>query len=116
MKEIVYASATNLAQAIRARRISSTEVVLAHLGSIERLNPKLNAVVQLAADAAMAQAKKADEAIGRGETWGPLHGVPITIKDGWETEGPRRAVYKSEQEYKNGDTRSYTNSHTRGQT
>jgi len=87
MKEIVYASATNLAQAIRARRISSTEVVLAHLGSIERLNPKLNAVVQLAADTAMAQAKKADEAISRGETWGPLHGVPITIKDGWETEG-----------------------------
>ena len=86
MEELVYASATKLAEAIRAGRISSSEVVSAHLRSIERVNPKLNAVVQLAADAAMARAKKADEALSRGETWGPLHGVPVTIKDGWETE------------------------------
>jgi len=87
MEEIVYASATKLAEAIRARRISSSEVVSTHLRSIERVNPKLNAVVQLVADAAIKRAKEADEALNRGETWGPLHGVPVTIKDGWETEG-----------------------------
>ncbi|MBZ5564907.1 MAG: amidase [Acidobacteriia bacterium] len=87
MKEIVYASATNLAQAIRAKKVSSSEVVSANLEFIGKVNPKLNAIVQLAPDAATAQAKKADEAMARGENWGSLHGVPITIKDGWETKG-----------------------------
>jgi amidase len=87
MQEIFYASAAKLAQAIKKKKISSSEAVSAHLERIDQVNPKLNAVVQLAASSAIARAKQADEALSRGELWGPLHGVPITIKDGWETEG-----------------------------
>jgi amidase len=87
MNQIVFKSATKLAQAIRARRLSATEVISAHLEQIEKENPRLNAVVQMAADAARARAKEADEALARGHNWGPLHGVPITVKDGWETKG-----------------------------
>jgi amidase len=56
MNELIYASATQLAQAIRAKEISSEYVVETHLERIEKVNPKLNAVVQLTADAARAQA------------------------------------------------------------
>jgi amidase len=87
MDEIIYASATEIARAIRAKEISSAEVVEAHLARIEEVNPKLNAVVQLTADAARARAREADAALARGEAWGPLHGVPVTIKDAFETEG-----------------------------
>ena len=81
MDEIIYSSATELARAIREREVSSEEVVGAHLARIEEVNPKLNAVVQLTADAALARAREADAALARGESWGPLHGVPVTIKD-----------------------------------
>jgi amidase len=87
MDEIIYTSATELARAIREREVSSEEVVDAHLSRIEEVNPKLNAVVQLTADAARRRAREADSALTRGENWGPLHGVPVTIKDAFETEG-----------------------------
>jgi amidase len=87
MDEIIYSSATEIARAIRAKEVSSAEVVEAHLARIEEVNPKLNAVVQLTADAARARAREADAALARGEAWGPLHGVPVTIKDAFETEG-----------------------------
>src|ERR671927_1234755 len=87
MDEIIYASASELARAIRAREVSSSEVVEAHLARIEEVNPRLNAVVHLTADAARRRAREADEAVARGEEWGPLHGVPVTIKDAFETEG-----------------------------
>ena len=85
--ELVYISATALARAIRERKVSSTEVVAAHLVRIEAVNPALNAVVQLAAETARAQAAAADAALARGELKGPLHGVPVTIKDAIETAG-----------------------------
>jgi len=85
--ELIYASATALAQAIRDKKVSSEEVVKAHLQRIEEVNSKLNAVVQLTAEAALAQAREADAALARGDTKGPLHGVPITIKDMIETAG-----------------------------
>ena len=81
------ASAGELAQAIRSKRLSSREVVEAYLDRIQRINPKLNAIVQLTADSARRQADEADAALARGESKGPLHGVPITIKDTLETEG-----------------------------
>jgi amidase len=84
---IVSASATQLAAAIRAKQLSSTEVVEAYLARIALVNPKLNAIVQLTADAARAQAAEADAALARGEVKGPLHGVPMTIKDTLETAG-----------------------------
>src|ERR1043165_5165770 len=87
MDEIIYASATELARAIRQREVSSSEVVEAHLARIEEVNPKVNAVVLSLADEARARAKEADEALARGESWGPLHGVPVTIKDAFEMAG-----------------------------
>lgn len=87
MDEPIYASAADLAAAIRARQASSQEVVDAYLERIEAVNPRLNAVVQLAADAARAQARRADAALASGEMWGLLHGVPFTAKDVFDTAG-----------------------------
>ena len=87
MEEIVYASATTLAQGIRDKKVSALEVVDAHLQRIEEVNPRLNAVVQSAADRARIEAREADEALARGEVKGPLHGVPMTIKDSLDTQG-----------------------------
>ncbi|MCH8088566.1 MAG: amidase [Chloroflexi bacterium] len=87
MDKLIYASATALAQAIRHKEVSSTEVVEAHLRRIEEVNPRLNAVVLLTGDRALAEAREADAALARGEVKGPLHGVPMTIKDALDTEG-----------------------------
>jgi amidase len=83
----VTSSATPLARAIQARQGSALEVVEAHLQRIADVNPRLNAVVQLPAEAARAQAHAADAALARGEIHGPLHGVPVTIKDAFDTAG-----------------------------
>ena len=80
-------SAKSLAAAIREKRISSVELADAYLARIEEVNPTLNAVVQLRADGARAEARRADEALARGESVGPLHGVPMTIKDSLDTAG-----------------------------
>jgi amidase len=100
MDELVRASATQLAAAIRAKRVSSEEVVAAHLAWIDRINPGLNAVVQLATDRALAEARHADAALARGEVHGPFHGVPFTAKDTFDTAGvvtaqglPERAAF-----------------------
>jgi amidase len=83
----IYASATAVAQAIRRKEVSSLEVVQAYLDRIEAVNPKLNAVVQLAAASAMEAARASDAALARGDAPGPLHGVPMTIKDSYDTAG-----------------------------
>jgi amidase len=85
--EMIFASATEQAKAIREKGISSEELTRACLERIAEVNPKLNAVVQLPAAAALAQAREADRALARGEIKGPLHGVPFTLKDAIETEG-----------------------------
>ena len=87
MEELIYASAVTLARRIRDKEVSATEVVDAHLKRIEEVNSTLNAVVQPAADRARAEAQAADAALARGEVKGPLHGVPMTIKDSLDTEG-----------------------------
>lgn len=87
MGELIYRSASSLARAIREKKASSVEVVEAHLRRIEQVNPKLNAVVQLRAEEALAEARAADKALSRGKLSGPLHGVPVTIKDAIETAG-----------------------------
>ena len=84
---ITSASAGELAEAIRSKQLSSKAVVEAHLEQIAKVNPKLNAIVQLTADAARKEADEADAALARGEIKGPLHGVPVTIKDTLETTG-----------------------------
>ncbi|HJZ19965.1 MAG TPA: amidase [Bradyrhizobium sp.] len=84
---IISSSASELADAIKSKRLSSKAVVEAHLAQIAKVNPKLNAIVQLTADSARKEADEADAALARGEIKGPLHGVPMTIKDTLETSG-----------------------------
>jgi amidase len=85
--DITSKSASELAGAIRSKKLTSKAIVEAHLDRIAKVNPKLNAIVQLTADSARKEAEEADAALGRGEIRGPLHGVPITIKDTLETKG-----------------------------
>src|SRR6266436_9377871 len=89
MMDIVFSSTTQLAAAIRAGHVSATEVLEAHLAQIATHNPTLNAVITLDAEQAHKQAREADEALARGEIWGPLHGVPFTLKDAHATAGMR---------------------------
>jgi amidase len=89
MKDLVFSSTAQLAAAIKARHVSATEVLEAHLAQIERHNPALNAVVIMDAERAHERARQADQALARGEHWGPLHGVPFTLKDAHATAGMR---------------------------
>jgi amidase len=87
MNELLSLSASALAQAIRAKKVTAKEVVEAHLQRIAEVNPALNAVVQLAGERALDEARAADLALLKGEKIGPLHGVPMTIKDSLDTAG-----------------------------
>jgi amidase len=89
MMDLVFSSTTQLAAAIRAGQVAATEVLAAHLTQIETHNPVLNAVVTLDAARAQARAREADTARARGQLWGPLHGVPFTLKDAHATAGMR---------------------------
>lgn len=84
---ILFESAANLATDIRTGKISSFQVVSAYIGQIEKQNSTYNAVVLLNKDQALERAKEADLALTKGEIWGKLHGVPITIKDNYKTKG-----------------------------
>ena len=81
MSEIWQLPATELAQRIARRQLSSAEVIDAHLARIDAVNPALNAVVRVLADEARAAAALADKKLADGETIGPLHGVPFTVKE-----------------------------------
>jgi len=87
MSNLVWKSAIELAQMIRDRHISAIELLDAHLRQIAQHNSKLNAICTLDEENALTRAKQADEALARGENWGSLHGVPVTIKDIFETAG-----------------------------
>ncbi len=87
MSKPTHSSATTLADMIRSGEVSSAEVIDAHIERIETVNPALNAVAQLLAESARARAVEADEALTRGDNWGPLHGVPFTVKDAIQVEG-----------------------------
>jgi amidase len=76
-----------LAAAIRRGKISSREATRAVLGRLEAVNPKLNAVTVVLAEQALASADRADAAVRRGQPLGPLHGVPVTIKENVDQEG-----------------------------
>ncbi|MFJ5265659.1 amidase [Streptomyces sp. NPDC088387] len=84
--ELIHLDASELAELIRARKVSSAEVVQAHLDRIEETDPRINAVVTLA-EHALAAATTADEQLAAGEDVGPLHGVPFTVKDSFDTAG-----------------------------
>lgn len=74
-----------LAERLRAGSLTSVELTQAALDSIERLNPVLNAFVQVDAPVALAQARKADELFAQGRDLGPLQGIPIAVKDNIDT-------------------------------
>jgi amidase len=80
-------SLARLAEVIARREVSSHDVVAACLARIQAVNPKLNAVVQLRAEAALAEADVADRDVLRGDLRGPLHGIPFTVKDWIDAAG-----------------------------
>ena len=96
-ESIVRLSASELAERIRERRVSVVDVVEAHIGRIETVNPQLNAVVITLFDEARAQAAAADDALHREEKVGPLHGVPVTIKEQYRVAGTQTTLGASKQ-------------------
>lgn len=86
---LIFSSASEAAQAIREHKITSLELTEHILRRIELHNPRLNAIVTIAHEEAIERARAADDALRRGELWGALHGVPITIKDCFEISGVR---------------------------
>lgn len=86
--ELTAKSASELVALIRARAVSPVEVVEAHLRRIEQLNPKLNAIVTLAPDA-IDRAHRCEAELMSGKDLGPLHGLPVTVKDTIDTAGLR---------------------------
>jgi amidase len=89
MGELNFLSAVSMAEQIRRKRLSPLELVESHLNRIEELNPKLNAFVHVDAESARRQARLAEAAVGKNETLGPLHGVPLSIKSAIEVAGLR---------------------------
>ncbi len=89
MGELHERSALELATAIREGEVASREVLDHLLDRIEKLDGPINAVVTLDRERAVAEAKRADDATARGDDLGPLHGVPITVKDAFSTAGMR---------------------------
>ena len=90
LDEICFMRAVDMVEAIRTRKLSAREVMQAHLKQIRAVNGKVNAMVTLVAeDQLMAQAAAADEALAHGQWLGPLHGLPVAVKDLHETAGIR---------------------------
>ncbi len=87
MTELHFRSASELARALQRKELSSLELLDHLLDRFARLNPRINAVVHVDAERARERARAADAALARGESWGPLHGLPITIKDSFEVAG-----------------------------
>ena len=82
-----FKSGTELTEAIRQGKITSSDLLNLYLERIERYNADVNAVVALDIDAARARAAEADKALSEGQLWGPLHGLPMTVKDTYEVVG-----------------------------
>jgi amidase len=91
MTELGWASACEVAAAIRRREVSAAEVLADQLDRIQRRDARLRSVVTLDADGAQRRAAEADRALARGQVWGPLHGVGVTVEDVHATAGMRSA-------------------------
>ena len=89
IKLLTRRSATELANLIRTKAVSPIEILQAYLEAISQLNPSINAICTLAAEQALEAAKKAEAAVMRCERLGPLHGLPVGIKDVTPTAGIR---------------------------
>jgi amidase len=82
-----FATALESAQAILDKTISAAELLNFTLRRVDLYNPSINAIVWQFRDRAIARARQADEALAQGRPWGPLHGVPVTIKEAFAYEG-----------------------------
>ena len=87
MTELHYATAIELVAKVKAREISAVELLEHFLNRVEKHNPALNAIIWMDIEGAQARAKAADEALARGEDWGPLHGLPMTVKEAYDLAG-----------------------------
>ncbi len=87
MVDLPFQSATALAAALRSKKIGCRELLELYLGRVERFNPALNAIVVMDLPKARERADAADAALARGEIWGTLHGVPMTIKESYDVVG-----------------------------
>lgn len=85
--DIIYKSATEIAAMIRNKQVTSVEAVKACYARIDAVNPKINAVVMQCRERALAEAEQADAMLAAGKSMGPLHGVPFTVKDSFDTAG-----------------------------
>jgi amidase len=85
MQELATKSATELAAMIRAKQLSSRELLAFYLERIERYNPALNAVVTFDIERAQTRARELDDQLATSGPSGPLHGLPLTIKDAYDT-------------------------------
>ncbi|MBL8376404.1 MAG: amidase [Burkholderiales bacterium] len=90
--ELCFLPATEQAAMVRDKRISALELTQAHLAQIDRVNPKVNAIVTLDAEGALARARAADARQAKGEALGPLHGLPVAHKDLFLTRGMRTTM------------------------
>lgn len=87
MAEWAFKSAVELAAAVRGKQVGALELLEYFLGRVARYNPAINAVIALRAEPARERARAADAALAKGELWGPLHGVPITVKESYQVAG-----------------------------
>ena len=87
MTEFAFESAASLARRLRAKEISSVELLSYYFDRVDKFNGPLNAIIWEIRDEAMEDAKRADAAIAAGEISGPLHGVPMTIKESYDVKG-----------------------------
>ena len=87
--ETIHLTLEDAAALVRDRRVSPTELTEACLARIEALEPRLNAFVTVTADLAHAQAREAEDEIAAGRYRGPLHGIPVAVKDLFATKGIR---------------------------
>jgi len=87
LEELAFAPVGELAELIRARRVTSTQLAKMYLGRLKKYGPKLECVVSLTEDLALKQAQRADEEIAAGKYRGPLHGIPYGAKDLLATKG-----------------------------
>ena len=87
MTDIALQGATEMGRALRRRELSAVELLQHHLARVARLNPAINAVVVMDSDRALQRAREADAALARGVDWGPLHGLPMTVKEAFDVAG-----------------------------
>ncbi|CAN0585231.1 unnamed protein product, partial [Ectocarpus sp. 12 AP-2014] len=87
MQEIAFLDATSLVARLKSKEISSRELLEHYLSRVDRINPDINAIICMQVEKARARADEADAALARGEDWGPLHGLPMTVKESFDITG-----------------------------